>query len=706
MGIVYQARDRETNEIVALKFLKPEIATDAQILERFRNEVRLSRKISHRNVARLHELHRTGDAIYVSMEYVEGESLRALLQREAKLPLDRGLEIARQLIAGLSEAHSQTIVHRDLKPENIMIKPSGEVKVMDFGISRSYAAGVTSTGAIIGTPAYMAPEQAEGKPTDHRTDIYALGLILYEMFTGAAAFSGETPVSVALKQIRELPPAPRMIAPGLPAYVETAILKCLEKDPAQRFQSVEELRSALSQETFVRTPSKLPSRRRWWIAGAAVAGVVAAIAVALWISRQPSDSLRFPIERFTLANGMPVVMSVDRSAPVFTFLVSYKAGTRSDPIGKSGLALTVAHLMQQGSENVGPQEQEALISQFGGDHTYGVYQDSSSFASTLPSSQLEMALYLEADRMRSLQITPAGMDSVRSYVKEQHAELISRPYGKPLSRIVELTFSNPVNQRGFTGPPEEIDSITLDDAKEFYKKYYLPSNASLVLVGDFDPAKARDLIKHYFENIPAGTAPPIPNSSEGPPRVERRETMTDPTAKVPVVLLCWPAASFSLKDWIALKALADLLWGSPAARLPVSLVNGAGIASSIEGDFGTSRGPNYFWVALVAVPGKDLGQLERMALQEIDRIVREGVPEPEMEQIRMSRLRKRATEFVTSSARAIAWGQLMSFGSDPGVLNEMEKSAQQVTGDELRRVAKEYLGANRAVIVVNPGGSK
>ena len=205
MGIVYKARDRETGEILAIKILKPEIAAEAQVLERFKNELRLAHKITHRNVARLYEFHRSGETVFVSMEFVEGESLREFLRRSGKLDPERGMAIAKQIVAGIGEAHRQSIVHRDLKPENIMMGPSGEVKVMDFGISRSYAAGVTATGGIIGTPAYMAPEQAEGKSTDQRTDVYAFGLILYEMFTGQAAFSGETPVSVALKQVRERP---------------------------------------------------------------------------------------------------------------------------------------------------------------------------------------------------------------------------------------------------------------------------------------------------------------------------------------------------------------------------------------------------------------------------------------------------------------------------------------------------------------------
>src|SRR5436190_14292188 len=240
MGIVYKARDRETGEVLAIKILKPEIAEDAAILERFKNELRLAHQITHRNVARLYEFHRAGDnSVYLTMEFVEGGSLRALLECAEKLDVAQGLELARQLAAGLAEAHRQSIAHRDLKPENIMLTPAGELKVMDFGISRSYAEDVTSTGGILGTPAYMAPEQAEGKPVDQRTDIYAFGLILYEMFTGEAAFSGDTAVTLALKQIRERPKPLRSVDPTVPRHLETAILKTLEKDPAARFQSVQ-----------------------------------------------------------------------------------------------------------------------------------------------------------------------------------------------------------------------------------------------------------------------------------------------------------------------------------------------------------------------------------------------------------------------------------------------------------------------------------
>jgi hypothetical protein len=253
MGIVYRARDRETGEQVALKVLKPEIAADAGIVERFKNELRLARKITHKNVCRIHEFNRAADGTaYISMEFVEGESLRRVLSRFGNLGVRGGTRIARQICAGLREAHVQGVVHRDLKPENVMVDREGNVKVMDFGIARSLETGTTGTTGIMGTPAYMAPEQAEGKAVDPRADIYALGLMLYELFTGSTAFKGDTPMAVALKQIHETPPAPREVEPALPAHIEKAILKCLEKNPAKRFQSVDELEAALTKEAEVK----------------------------------------------------------------------------------------------------------------------------------------------------------------------------------------------------------------------------------------------------------------------------------------------------------------------------------------------------------------------------------------------------------------------------------------------------------------------
>jgi serine/threonine protein kinase len=245
MGSVYKARDRETGEIVALKLLKPEIASDQTMMDRFKNELLFARKITHKNVCRVHEFNRIGGVAYTSMEFVEGENLRSVMNRFGGLPVRKAIDLVRQICSGLREAHAQGIVHRDLKPENIMIDAQGNVKIMDFGIARSMEVATGLTGSMVGTPAYMAPEQVGGKPVDYRTDVYSLGLILYEMFSGAPAFRADNAVALALKQMRESPVPPHEIDPRIPVPIERAILKCVEKEPSKRFQSIAELETML-----------------------------------------------------------------------------------------------------------------------------------------------------------------------------------------------------------------------------------------------------------------------------------------------------------------------------------------------------------------------------------------------------------------------------------------------------------------------------
>ncbi len=272
MGIVYKAHERETGDIVALKILKPEIAANSAVIKQFKNEIRLARRITHKNVCRLHEFGRTHDTVYISMEFVDGESLRQVLIRFRSLSLRSGIHLALQICAGLREAHAQGIVHRDLKPENVMIDRAGNAKLMDFGIAHWVQIAKAETGSFIGTPSYMSPEQVKGAPSDPRADIYALGLILYEIFTGTPAFRGETLIDTALKHIRKKPIRPRRHEPNLPASLEKIILRCLEKNPDKRFQSVEDLEAGLGQATTLPSTDmtgsgfsqlfQVPSRKR------------------------------------------------------------------------------------------------------------------------------------------------------------------------------------------------------------------------------------------------------------------------------------------------------------------------------------------------------------------------------------------------------------------------------------------------------------
>ena len=242
MGNVYKGLDKELGEKVALKLLKPEIAADERMIERFRNELKYARKITHKNVCRMYDLSKEKRTPYITMEYVSGEDLKTSLRRMGLLSVAKTIYIAKQVCEGLAEAHKLGVVHRDLKPQNIMIDKQGNAHIMDFGIARSTKAkGVTTSGMMIGTPDYMSPEQVEGKEVDQRADIYAMGVILYEMVTGTTPFHGETAVSIALAHTREKPRDPREINSQIPYEFSRMILKCMEKNRDYRYQKIEEL---------------------------------------------------------------------------------------------------------------------------------------------------------------------------------------------------------------------------------------------------------------------------------------------------------------------------------------------------------------------------------------------------------------------------------------------------------------------------------
>jgi len=246
MGKVYRVLDKKLKEEVALKLIKPEVASDRETIERFSNELRLARKIGHRNVGRMFELMQDEGTHFITMEYVPGEDLKSFIRRSRQLTVGTAIAIAKQVGEGLAEAHRLGVVHRDLKPSNIMVDKEGNARIMDFGIARSLKGkSITGAGVMIGTPEYMSPEQVEGKEADQRSDIYSLGIILYEMLTGRVPFEGDTPLAVAVKQKTEAPRDPKLVNAQIPEDFSHVILKCMEKDRAKRYQSAEDVVSEL-----------------------------------------------------------------------------------------------------------------------------------------------------------------------------------------------------------------------------------------------------------------------------------------------------------------------------------------------------------------------------------------------------------------------------------------------------------------------------
>jgi len=251
MGVVYRAHDRDLDDGVAIKTLRGEaLSADPSLLDRFKQEIRLARRITHPNILRTHDLGEAGGLRYLSMELVKGLTLKQLVEAGEILPTPVGLRIAKQICAGLAAAHEVGVIHRDIKPQNIIIEATGGLKIMDFGIARlKEERGMTAEGTVVGTPDYMSPEQARGHALDFRSDIYSTGVVLYEIFTGTLPFDGDSPLAVVLKHIQEPPSSPQARNPRIDPKISQIILKCMQKDPRDRFQSVNDLYEALARVT-------------------------------------------------------------------------------------------------------------------------------------------------------------------------------------------------------------------------------------------------------------------------------------------------------------------------------------------------------------------------------------------------------------------------------------------------------------------------
>ena len=289
MADVYLCQDLTLGRQVAVKVLLQRYLDDATFVERFRREAKAAAGLNQQNIVSIHDWGEVDGTYYIVMEYVEGETLKDLIRRRGRLSGSESVAVTLQLLAAVDFAHRSGIVHRDIKPQNVMLDRGGTVKVMDFGIARAGDSGMTEAGSILGTAQYLAPEQAKGYPVDERSDLYSVGVCLYEMLTGTVPFKGDSAVTVALKHVNEVPREPSELVPGMPYALNQIVLKAMAKDPADRYQSAAEfardLRAA-KEGGPVQAAAFDADGERTRVMGAAAAGVTAAEATSV-LDRQP-----------------------------------------------------------------------------------------------------------------------------------------------------------------------------------------------------------------------------------------------------------------------------------------------------------------------------------------------------------------------------------------------------------------------------------
>src|SRR5256714_5471496 len=241
MANVYLAEDQELGRRVAIKILNERHANDDQFVERFRREAKNAAGLSHQNIVSIYDRGEAEGTYYISMEYLDGRSLKEMITSRGPAPIPVAVDYARQILAALRVAHRQGLVHRDIKPHNVLVDGEGRVKVTDFGIARAGASQMTEAGSIVGTAQYLSPEQARGSGVDQRSDLYSLGIVLYELLTGTVPFSGDTPVEIAMKHLSQTPEPPSTRRPDLPRELDLVVTRALAKNPDDRYQSAEEM---------------------------------------------------------------------------------------------------------------------------------------------------------------------------------------------------------------------------------------------------------------------------------------------------------------------------------------------------------------------------------------------------------------------------------------------------------------------------------
>ena len=435
-----------------------------------------------------------------------------------------------------------------------------------------------------------------------------------------------------------------------------------------------------------------------------IASMSLAAALSAPAGRLPVQSFELAFKEYKLRNGLRVILAEDHSAPTFSICVTYNVGSRDERLGRTGFAHLFEHILFQGSENVGKGEHIILVQNNGGRANGTTNPERTNYYETLPANQLELGIFLEADRMRAPNITQANFDNQRLTVQEERRQSYdNRAYGKTYEAMIETAYDGFAYKHSTIGSMEDLNAATLSDAAEFFRTYYAPNNAVLSLVGDFKTEAALKLIKKYFENIPAQAPPPAPDVAEPEQKAERRKTIEDnfaPTARVDMAYKIPPGNS---ADWYALSVVGQVLSHGTSSRLHQKLVKEKEIAQSVSAGPDERRGPSLFWFSLGARPGSDLAVLERLVYDEIERLQHELIADWELDKVRMQLRREQAQQLYSTRRRANSLGHYAVYYDNPNLINTVWQKYQNVEKGDLQRVAKKYFNeGNRTVIITMP----
>jgi len=419
---------------------------------------------------------------------------------------------------------------------------------------------------------------------------------------------------------------------------------------------------------------------------------------------QGPRNVRVDFKETTLKNGLRVITVEDHSAPVIAVSITYNVGSRNERQGRTGFAHLFEHMMFKGSENVGSGEHFMLVFNNGGNMNGTTNEDRTNYFEVLPANQLDLALFLESDRMKSLAITKENLDNQRNAVQEERRLGIdNQPYGKSGEVQQDLIYDNFAYKHTTIGSMEDLNAASVEDVAAFFKMYYAPNNAVLVLVGDFKSAEALAKIKSSFESIPRQPDPPAVDMAEPTQKAERRASLDDMLARAPRVDLAYKAVAGNTADFYALQVLSGVLQGGQSSRLYQKLVKEKELVSNVGGFMDEKRGVGAFYTNATLRSGAKTEDIEAAVYAEIERLKTEQIADWELQKAKNTTRRNLINGLQSSIARAITIGQYSVYYNDPNLINERLNKVDAVTKEDVQRVAKQYLvDTNRTVVITMP----